>query len=119
MRRVRRRVYIARTEGKSAHMSTGGGGQSCGRAGAARRSAAVAAVAAAAVALAGAVEGQEKRRGTRGEVVQRTRGVREAMSVSGTSGKLIQACQGQRVGFSVSNMSKSSAPMNSRTAKAP
>jgi hypothetical protein len=117
VRRVRRRVYIARTEGKSAHMSTGGGGQSCGRAGAARRSAPVAA--AAMVALAGAVEGQENRRGTRGEVVQRTRGVREATSVSGTSGKLIQACQGQRVGFSVSSMSKSSAPMNSRTAKAP
>ena len=70
-------------------------------------------------ALAGIVEGHENRRGTRGEVVHRTRGVREAMRVSGTSGKLIQACQGQRVGFSVRSTSKSSAPMNSRTAKAP
>ena len=75
--------------------------------------------AAAVVALAGVVEGQEKRRGTRGEVVQRTRGVREAIRVSGTSGKLIHACQGQRVGFSVSRTSKRSGPMNSRTAKAP
>ena len=82
--------------------------------GAARRRAA-----AEVAALAGTVEGQEKRRGTRGEAVQRTRGVREAMRVSGTRGKLIHACQGQRDGFSVSRTSKRSAPMNSRTAKAP
>jgi hypothetical protein len=114
--RSRRRVYIARMEGKSAHTSTGGGGQSCGLT--ARRLAAPAATAAA-VALTGTVDGQEKSSGTRGEVVHRTIGVREAISESGTSGKFIHACQGQRVGFSVRRVSKRSWPMNSRTANAP
>jgi len=108
-------VYSARTEGKSAHTSMGGGGQSCSRAGVVRRRAVLLVL----VGTTGVEEGQDKSSGTSGEVVQRTRGVREATKVRGTSGKLNHACQGQRVGLSVSRALKRSLPMNSRTAKAP
>jgi hypothetical protein len=67
----------------------------------------------------GAVVGHGKRSGTSGEVVQRTMGVRAAMSENGISGRLIQACHGQRVGFAVSSTRNMSGPRNSRTAKAP
>ena len=120
MRRSRSRVYIARIDGNSTQTMTGGGGHNCGFA--TRRlpiAAAPTEVAAAAAVLTGAVEGQEKRSGTRGDVVHRTSGVREAIRVSGTSGRFIQACQGHRVGFSVRRVLKRSWPMNSRTANAP
>ena len=117
MRRSRSRVYIARIDGKSTQTMTGGGGHNCGFA--TRRLPTAAAPTEVAAVLTGAVEGQEKSRGTRGDVVHRTSGVREAIRVSGTSGRFIQACQGHRVGFSVRRVLKRSWPMNSRTANAP
>jgi|SRR6266702_5058896 len=104
-------------DGGSAKTSTGGGGQSCGYTGAVRRKAV--AVAAAVCGGSAGGGGQEKRSGTSGVVVQRTRGVQEAMRVRGTRGKLIHACRDQRVGCSVSRTSKRSGAMNPRTAKAP
>ena len=107
MRRMQRWMYTAGTERKSTHMSMGGGGQSRSHVGMARH---IAAVAGAAVALEGKVWWRARRRGgTRGEVVQRTRGIHEAMSISNTSGKLIQVCWGQHVGFLASSMLKTSA----------
>ena len=117
MRRSRSRVYIARIDGNSTQTMTGGGGHNCGFA--TRRLPTAAAPTEVAAVLTGAVEGQEKSRGTRGDVVHRTSGVREAIRVSGTSGRFIQACQGHRVGFSVRRVLKRSWPMNSRTANAP
>ena len=113
--RSRIRLYTARMDGKSTQTSTGGGGHSCGLAATRRLPTAPTAVAA----LTGAVEGHEKSNGTRGDVVHRTSGVRDAISVSGTRGRFIHACQGQRVGFSVRRVLKRSRPMNSRTANAP
>lgn len=67
----------------------------------------------------GAVAGHGKRRGTSGEVVQRTKGVRDAMREKGINGRWIQACQGHCVGLGVSSTRKTSGPRNSRTANAP
>jgi len=123
MMRSRRCMYSLRTMGNNAHTSAGGGGHSGGcradRANCRLLCPAAAAATAAVAAAMGGVEGQGKRRGTSGEVVQRTSGVREAMSEMGIKGRLIHACHGQRVGLDVSRARNMSGPRNSRTAKAP
>src|SRR6266851_34822 len=103
--------------GNSAHTSAGGGGHSGKRvSGTMRRSPLLLRATCGAT---GEEVGQGKRRGTSGEVVQRTRGVRTAMSENGMSGRLTHACHGQRVGLAVSSARNISGPRNSRTAKAP